>query len=194
LEATPQPSVAEEDIRSLTGYFTPSGIEKDGVIARSGWERLNEITGEFYWEYYPRFKTYVQENLTQAIETIEGVLFVNVSLGIPGYDTTENGTGTTYIRFQLAQDVYDDSKRNNHITDWGRTIRQNLTDLLKTEWYVTQDSVRLEYEIPYGPDPADAGFTLGVTLAAFVFLLLLIKKGKRRIDFQKTRGKSKENR
>lgn len=179
LEATPQSGATEEVIDELEGTFSPNGAEQDGVIAQSGWIRTNSTTEQSYFEFNSAFEAYIQEDLPQAIQSSEGVTSVYVNLWSKPTNATENNFGLVYVRFQLDRDVYDDSKADDHITDWGWTINRTITDLLKNSWYVDPKSVYLGYAVPGGGKSADAGFTLSVMLVAFVFILLLIRRRKR---------------
>ncbi|MFW9914312.1 MAG: hypothetical protein ACFFGZ_01780 [Candidatus Thorarchaeota archaeon] len=175
------------EIRRLPGFFNNSDLEQDGVVARSGWERINATTNESYWEWNLAFEEYVEADLAQTIESIEGVTAVGVCLEPPFPGLDWNGTGETGVGFQLDRDVYQDQptegvEYGGAITDWGVQIRENLTALLQSKWYVVAGSVELHYEVPYGVHSSDtSGFTLGAILIALSGLPLLDRRRKWKI-------------
>ncbi|MFW9915938.1 MAG: hypothetical protein ACFFGZ_10050 [Candidatus Thorarchaeota archaeon] len=186
---TPQSGAAADnsEIRRLPGFFNNSSLEQDGVVARSGCERINATTNESYWEWNLAFEEYVEANLAQTIESIEGVTAVGVCLEPPFPGLDWNGTGETGVGFQLDRDVYQDQptegvEYGGAITDWGAQICENLTALLENKWYVVVGSVELHYEVPFGVHSSDTSdFTLDMTFMVLALLVLLIRRERRHV-------------
>ena len=172
-------SVSSYDLREVVGFFLASGVEQDGVIARTGWDRTNVTTGITYYEFNINFKNYVQGDLNQAIIPIEGVIGVDeVALEPPGPWEGENAPGEVEVPFQLDRDVWKDipgSECGGHITDWGQAILQPLRDFLATKWYVNSSSINVGYAVPGCADSA-SGFTLMLTVVSFSLILLFYRR------------------
>ena len=175
-------SVSNYDLREVVAFFIASGVEQEGVIARTGWDRTNATTGITYYEFNIDFKNYVQGDLNQAIIPIEGVIGVDeVALEPPGPWEGENASGEVEVPFQLDRDVWKDtpgSECGGHITDWGRAIRQPIKELLATKWYVNSSSIDVNYAVPHCADSA-SGFTLMLTVVSFSLILLLYRRRRR---------------